>query len=160
MARYSPVLAYFLTWQCYGLWLHGDERGSVDHAHNEFGTPVRTPDLSLWQRKFESMPREGYVLTTQARQIVDAVIREHAQRRNWSIHALNVRTTHVHVIISASAHTPEQVMEQLKMWATRRLQDAGMSVRGHRPWALHGSTRYIFDEEVLRDKIRYVMEEQ
>ena len=32
-------LAYFLTWTCYGIWLHGDERGSVDDEHAILGMP-------------------------------------------------------------------------------------------------------------------------
>ena len=28
----SDPLAYFITFTCYGNWLHGDERGSVDRA--------------------------------------------------------------------------------------------------------------------------------
>ncbi len=30
-------IAYFLTFRCYGTWLHGDERGSVDRENNAFG---------------------------------------------------------------------------------------------------------------------------
>jgi hypothetical protein len=27
-------LAYLITFRCYGTWLHGDSRGSVDRFHN------------------------------------------------------------------------------------------------------------------------------
>lgn len=37
-------LAYFITLSCYGTWLHGDERGSVDKKHNVPGKPVLPPD--------------------------------------------------------------------------------------------------------------------
>ena len=37
-------LAYFITWTCYGTWLHGRASGSVDDAHNCFGDPVLPPD--------------------------------------------------------------------------------------------------------------------
>ena len=33
------ALAYFITFRCYGTWLHGDERGSVDRFHNIYGMP-------------------------------------------------------------------------------------------------------------------------
>ena len=33
----SDPLAYFITFTCYGNWLHGDERGSVDRDHNAPG---------------------------------------------------------------------------------------------------------------------------
>ena len=32
-------LAYLITFRCYGTWLHGDERGSMDRTHNVFGAP-------------------------------------------------------------------------------------------------------------------------
>ncbi len=38
-------LAYFITFRCYGTWLHGDRRGSVDRFHNIYGTP-RLPRTS------------------------------------------------------------------------------------------------------------------
>jgi hypothetical protein len=28
-------LAYLITFRCYGTWLHGDERGSVDRFRNQ-----------------------------------------------------------------------------------------------------------------------------
>src|SRR5437868_339150 len=37
-------LAYFLTFRCYGTWLHGDGRGSVDALHNVPGTPRMAPN--------------------------------------------------------------------------------------------------------------------
>jgi hypothetical protein len=30
-------LAYLITFRCYGTWLHGDARGSVDPTHNVYG---------------------------------------------------------------------------------------------------------------------------
>jgi len=48
-------LAYFLTWQCYGCWLHGDPRGSVDSEHNRYGTPVLKRDDALVRMRAEAM---------------------------------------------------------------------------------------------------------
>ena len=41
-----PLLAYFLTWTTYGTRLHGDQRGSIDAAHNTPGTDILLPDPS------------------------------------------------------------------------------------------------------------------
>lgn len=39
-SRYSAsVPSYFITFHTYGTRLHGDEKGSVDHEHNNVGTP-------------------------------------------------------------------------------------------------------------------------
>jgi hypothetical protein len=32
-------LAYFISFRCYGTWLHGDERGSMNRKQNQYGTP-------------------------------------------------------------------------------------------------------------------------
>ena len=37
-------LGYLITFRCYGTWLHGDERGSVDRFHNWYGTPTFSPN--------------------------------------------------------------------------------------------------------------------
>jgi hypothetical protein len=37
--RTSP-LAFLITFRCYGTWLHGEERGSIDRRNfNRYGTP-------------------------------------------------------------------------------------------------------------------------
>lgn len=36
-------LAYLLTFTCYGTWLHGDDRGSIDRRHNAFDAPGLEP---------------------------------------------------------------------------------------------------------------------
>jgi hypothetical protein len=48
---FTQPLAYFITFRTYGSWLHGDDRGSVDRGHNEFGSPLQPPSES--RRDFE-----------------------------------------------------------------------------------------------------------
>jgi hypothetical protein len=52
----SIPLAYFITFTCYGTWLHGDERGSVDDEHNTPGTPVLDPDPERRGRERDDLP--------------------------------------------------------------------------------------------------------
>jgi hypothetical protein len=47
-------LAVFFTFRCYGTWLHGDERGSVDRNNNAYGSP-RIAANSNWQRHNEKL---------------------------------------------------------------------------------------------------------
>ncbi len=42
-------LGYHITFRCYGTWLHGDERGSVDRFHNRYGSPLISPNRP-WKR--------------------------------------------------------------------------------------------------------------
>jgi hypothetical protein len=37
-------LAYLITFRCYGTWLHGDERGSIDRFHNRYKSPYIAPN--------------------------------------------------------------------------------------------------------------------
>jgi REP element-mobilizing transposase RayT len=74
------------------------------------------------------------------------------------LHAVNPRTNHVHVVVTAHGVHPDQVMDQLKSWCSRRLNEqAGEKKRW---WTYHGSTKWINDEEYLRNAIEYVLEKQ
>ncbi|HWY68950.1 MAG TPA: hypothetical protein VNX88_09810 [Terriglobales bacterium] len=37
-------LAYLITFRCYGTWLHGDERGSIDRHQNQYQSPYIVPN--------------------------------------------------------------------------------------------------------------------
>jgi hypothetical protein len=58
----SSPLAYFITFTCYGTWLHGDQRGSVDREHNAPGTPVLTPDPARQADEQEQLGEPPYLL--------------------------------------------------------------------------------------------------
>jgi hypothetical protein len=73
--------------------------------------------------------------------------------------ALNVRSSHVHVVVSGVCISPEAAMGQFKSWATRRLREAGL--RGEeRVWTREGSTRHLFTQESVARAVKYVMEGQ
>lgn len=108
------------------------------------------------------------VLTDAQRHVVETTIRQHCDFRRWTLHALNVRSNHVHVVVTADL-VPEQVMRQFKAWGSRRLSEhAGLSPRSasegkngqKRWWTEHGSTKWINDEQYLFNAIRYVNERQ
>ena len=52
-------LGYLITFRCYGTWLHGDERGSIDRFHNRYKSPYLEPSdrrRELNRRKLKSAP--------------------------------------------------------------------------------------------------------
>ena len=116
----GDVLAYFITYHTYGTWLHGDERGSVDRKHNRLDTERLPPNAARECSARHRLKSDPVVLKTRQRQVVEATIREEAAHRGWFIHALTVRTNHVHVVVTANA-TPEKVMNDFKSWATRMM---------------------------------------
>jgi REP element-mobilizing transposase RayT len=158
----SEPLAYHITWTTYGSWLHGDQRGWV-----ETGTLEIKPGDSEREEETRGMMKESaVVLTEEQRALVEQVIRQHCAIRGWTLHAINVRTNHVHVVISAD-RSPEEVMSQLKAWTSRRLSDqAGLTTTvakkagRRRWWTEHGSTKYINGDAYLENAVRYVDELQ
>jgi len=154
-----PPAAYFLTWTTYGTWLHGDPRGSVDDEHNTVGTPYLAPDPGRVAGEGRSRRDPPFVLDVSAREVVDQIIREHCGLRGWTLHACNVRSNHVHVVVSARSR-PEEIMRQLKSWATRALRSKALD-RGHRRlWTTHGSTRYVWNADDIPAAVHYVLNEQ
>jgi len=42
-------LTYLITFRCYGTWLHGAQRGSIDRFHNRYKSPYIEPNES-WKQ--------------------------------------------------------------------------------------------------------------
>lgn len=105
------------------------------------------------------LKHDAIELGSERRWVIDRTIREVAAHRSWRILALNVRSTHVHVVLQAS-HPPERVMTDLKARSTRRMVEAGVLARGTKAWSLHGSTRWLNTDESIRRATNYVMSEQ
>lgn len=91
------------------------------------------------------------------RRVVDAAICTLCLERQWRLVTLNVRSTHVHVIVNCRAMcNPEHAMQMCKSRGTRDLRDSGMIGRDVHPWAVHGSTRWLNHEAGLLGAIAYV----
>jgi REP element-mobilizing transposase RayT len=152
-------LAYFITFTCYGTWLHGDEHGSVDADHNAPGTQVLAPDAERFTREREQLTECPYQLDEPRRKVVLHALCEMASRKNWLLHAVHVRTNHVHIIVTANG-PPERVMNDFKTAASRRLNKGYPDEHNRTRWTRHGSTRYLFTEEAIAEKVSYVLQEQ
>lgn len=143
-------LAYLITWTTYGTWLPGDGRGWV-----EDGTPgIRAPDAARRAEARGRLSEPPVTLDEAQRTLVEATIRAHCEVRRWTLHAVNARSNHVHVAVTADDVPPETVMDQFKAWCSRRLNECGP--RRKHWWTRHGSTKWINDEDYLRNAINYV----
>lgn len=94
-------MAYLITFTCYGTRLYGDEGGSVDRNHNIYGTPFlpsSTKRVSALQR---AMNQETYELDSVRRAVVLEAIRQVCIHRAWKLRAAHVRSTHIHLIVTA-----------------------------------------------------------
>jgi REP element-mobilizing transposase RayT len=117
----APPLAYFLTWTTYGTWLPGDARGWVDKQQSGPEVPYQAPDPQRERAAKARMKESPVILTPRAREVVEAALRETCSYRGWTVHALSVRTNHVHIVVTAPDLTPGWVMRTLKAYATRAL---------------------------------------
>lgn len=145
-------IAYFLTWTTYGTWLPGDPRGWVKAG--EFIIHPGDPEREAQARRL--IHGEPITLTSEQRLMIEQTIRDHCWIRRWTLHAVNVRTNHVHVVVTADRR-PEAVMNQFKVWCSRRLNAI---TKRERWWTEHGSTRWLNDEKSFWRAIEYVMNAQ
>ncbi|MFT3771170.1 MAG: hypothetical protein QM820_37625 [Minicystis sp.] len=98
------------------------------------------------------------ILDSRQRLVVHRTIEQVSVARGWSAGAINVRTNHVHVVLSGSA-APEHMLNALKSWCTRRLREAGLVHRERRTWSRHGSTLYLWSQTAVVDACAYVREQ-
>jgi REP element-mobilizing transposase RayT len=151
----GEALAYLLTWTTYGTWLPGDARGWVDRQRRH-GEVVEPPDESREARARERMTQSAVILDATARLTVGKAIRATCVYRGWTVHALEVRSNHVHTVVTAGGVAPGEVMRVLKSYASRALTALqSLGPRKHW-WTRDGSKRYVNTEESLHAAVKYV----
>ncbi len=152
--RSSPI-GYLITFRCYGTWLHGDERGSVDRHHRVYGNPGVRPSALRRQHDRDLLKQPPVKLNSRERLVVESAIRETCAIRSWQSWAVNVRTNHIHAVVSANKN-PEAILSAIKANATRALREAGLWTSDLSPWEFRGSKKYLWSEKQLTDAIAYV----
>jgi hypothetical protein len=126
-------LAFLITFRCYGTWLHGDERGSVDRQNNKFGSPKNGTN-SHWQTiSKQRLKYQTVLLDAKRRASVEKAIRETCAKREWEIFAINVRTNHVHAVVAIGSKRPEIALNAFKANATRQMREDGCWRHEHSP---------------------------
>jgi REP element-mobilizing transposase RayT len=149
-------LAYLFSFHSYGTWLHGDKRGSVDRFHNRYGAP-RLPENPRWlSHNRRSLRAEPFRLGAHERRVIKDAIQETCQIRKWVLLAVNGRTNHVHVVVSA--HTDaDRMLNAFKANATRKLREEGLWQHPFSPWVRKGSKRRLWNEKSVSRAIDYVL---
>jgi REP element-mobilizing transposase RayT len=155
--RCDAPWAYFLTFSCYGNRLHGDNRGSVDRNNNGVGAPFLSPRPLRRAFELKEMGRKPARLDAADRRAVREAIQQVCGYRNWTLYALHVRATHVHVVVAAEVK-PEHVMTKFKTYASRKLNQ--QSGRTDKHWGRHGSTLWLWSSSQVDSAIDYVLNQQ
>ena len=150
-------LAYLITIRCYGTWLHGDDRLTVDrHGLNIYGTKRRAATPKLEALMTRNMKEEPVVLNERQRAVVKDAINEVCDYRRYDLKAINVRTNHAHAVVSAQSK-PEPIVDAFKSYSTRKLPETGSLAGNVRPWARGRSRRYLWKPQHVSRAIDYVL---
>lgn len=155
----SWPMAYFITFTCYGTWLHGEEKLSVFGNQNHFGSNYWQPNPQHKQSAIGRMKQPPYLLDQSRRNIVLKSICNACEYKQWTLFAAHVRTNHVHMVIHA-LHEPEIILNTIKVNASRQLNELGFDYRERKRWTEHGSTRYLWRSESIIRAVEYVVYEQ
>ena len=117
--------AYLITFRCYGTWLHGDARGSMDPKHHVCGAAKVAASQPFENSNRKQLKHAPVILDVRQHKVVEAAVRGVCDYRSYILRALNARTNHVHCVVSAMCK-PEPILDALKAYATRALRRAGL----------------------------------
>ena len=151
-------LGYLITFRSYGTWLHG-EPGAVDRFHNRYGTPRLPGDQARKQYNSRLLKQPAVRLDAKRRTATLAAIKETCAIRKWELWVSNIRSNHVHSVITAPCK-PRKILNALKANATRNMKKAGCWLSDESPWVQGGSKRYLWTEKDLDNAIAYVLYDQ
>jgi REP element-mobilizing transposase RayT len=138
----------------YGTWLPGDARGWIKYRGGwQLPDPIREREAKA------RMSEDACILSVEQRRAVVAQIAETCSYRGWTLHVVNCRSNHVHVVVTADVDDPHKILIDLKAWTTRILKKKLDSGRENW-WAERGSIRYLNSQEDLEAATVYVRDGQ
>ena len=152
-------LAYHITFTTYGTWLHGDEKGSVDKGHNQYGSDFVSPNSGLNKKEQTRLKNLPVVLDKNNREFVLKALLQVCGYRGWVAHAVHVRSNHIHIVVSSN-EKPEKMMVDFKAYATRAIKKNSNKAIFRKYWSQHGSTKYLWTKENLVSTVEYVKNRQ
>ncbi|MDQ2937885.1 MAG: transposase [Acidobacteriota bacterium] len=153
-------LAYLITFRCFGTWLHGDNRGATDRHTNVYRSPHLPPNPQWLRHNKSSLGCAPVTLNASQRESVEVAVRETCNIRDWPLLAINVRTNHVHSVVSIGGVKPERALNAFKANATRQMREDHHWTQEHSPWADKGSKRSLWNDRSVERAIDYVLNGQ
>jgi REP element-mobilizing transposase RayT len=156
--HYYSVATYLITFTCYGTYIPG-QQGAIDRECNLLG--ARMPELRprLRQSLDLSLKQAPFEINSSQRTIALKAIVDVCTHKRWLLHAVHIRSNHVHIVIDADV-APELAMTAFKAYASRALNAAYPVHRERIRWARHGSTRYLWSRESIDNAVAYVLDKQ
>lgn len=106
-----------------------------------------------------NMNSQPFLLNGAQRAVVESAIPEVCAVRGYGLIAINVRTNHVHIVVSAVV-SPNAVINAVKANATRELREAGLVDAGRPIWSRGGSTKYLWKPRNVETAVEYTINGQ
>ena len=136
-----------LTWTAYGCWLQGDRRKYVKNGQ------ILDPNPSLETKNKENMKYPKVTLNAAQREIIEKPIIDESSRLNQKIHAIAVRSNHIHLVTDCNFISAASAVSHYKNAARLAMESNGFVGR---LWTKGFSVRYCFDQDQLNKVIQYV----
>lgn len=150
-------LAYLITMRSYGTWLHGDEKGSVGRQEfNIYGTPRMFQSEKLKDLMKKQMKQKPTILDKKERICVLEAVKEVCDFRGYEMLAVNIRTNHLHAVVSANIK-PDKIVNDFKAYATRKLREAKLVEKDKIIWVRGKSCRYLWKLKHVEIAVEYVL---
>lgn len=143
----QKVLGYMLTWTAYGSWLQGDKRKYVKNGR------ILDPNPSLETKNKKHMKYPEVTLNAAQREIIEKAIIDESAELNQKIHAIAVRSNHIHLVTDCNFISAASAASHYKNASRLALQSNGFAGM---LWTKGFSVRYCFDEDQLNKIIKYV----
>lgn len=155
----SETIGYHIVKTTYGMWLPGDERGHWSEAwddeigylephHLHPGDPVRE------RMAAERMKHPPVRLSSDMRRVVTETMRRCEVASTWSVAALAVEPTHLHLLVT---YSPRDIGGTAK-WLGQQLTKAIHANTAHTGpvWAKGAWKQHVFDQAHWHNTIRYI----
>ncbi|MEZ5992618.1 MAG: transposase [Planctomycetota bacterium] len=127
----------------------------MDKFHNRFGDEFVSPNLEYEALRRGDLAEEPLLISPRMRGVIEDTIEQHCTHRGWHLFASNVRTNHVHLVVSASGDA-DRMLADLKAYLTRALRADGAVGQRKSIWAEGGSKRHLFTDDAVRRACEYV----
>jgi REP element-mobilizing transposase RayT len=144
----SEIIGYMATWNTYGSWLPGDERGYVNNQGQRLKGNKGLLQISTERQKYPTVK-----LNKQEKQIAEQIILAEAEKVGHKIIVLAVCTNHVHLLAKPHQQSIEDIIGRYKSITTREFWEYG---RKGKIWARGFDKQFCFTEKEILAKIIYI----
>ncbi len=154
------MTCWHITISTFGARLHGDDRPTVDRAHNRFGNPFLAPDPKRRTQGERDMRVPAVRFTHEQQRFVEDALPAICEKGGWKLLTAACGPDHVHVLVDADwKHHGKDIRRWLKRWLTQALNErwaAPLRQDGMSWWCEGGSTKAVKDEHYLGNVKRYI----